>query len=68
VWKTTDGGKTWIPIDGDGTPALPDIPVHAVIVDPDHHQNLYPATTWVFLPRAKAAMSGRSKTQDLPML
>lgn len=44
VWKTTDGGENWIPIDGDGAGALPDIPVHAVMVDPKNRQNLYLGT------------------------
>jgi photosystem II stability/assembly factor-like uncharacterized protein len=44
VWKTADGGENWIPIDGDGAVGLPDIPVHAVIVDPNHRQHLYLAT------------------------
>jgi photosystem II stability/assembly factor-like uncharacterized protein len=44
VWKSTDGGETWISLDGDGTTGLPDIPVHALVVDPNHRQHLYLAT------------------------
>jgi photosystem II stability/assembly factor-like uncharacterized protein len=34
VFKTTDGGATWEPLDGAGAGALPDLPVHTVAVDP----------------------------------
>jgi len=44
VWKTTNGGESWIPIDGEGTAGLPDMPVHSVIVDPNHRQHLYLGT------------------------
>jgi hypothetical protein len=33
VWKTTDAGATWTPLDGSGDGALPDIPAHAVAID-----------------------------------
>jgi hypothetical protein len=34
VFHSTDGGKTWTPRDGSGDGALPDIPVHSILVDP----------------------------------
>jgi len=30
VWKTSDGGATWSPLDGSGEGALPDIPAHSI--------------------------------------
>lgn len=44
VWKTTDGGATWNPIDGTGEDALPDLPVHTVAVDPTRAGRLYVGT------------------------
>ncbi|HXV61708.1 MAG TPA: hypothetical protein VEK15_13500, partial [Vicinamibacteria bacterium] len=34
VWKSTDGGANWSPLDGSGGASLPDIPVHKILVDP----------------------------------
>lgn len=34
VWRSTDGGERWSDLDGSGDGRLPDIPVHALIVDP----------------------------------
>lgn len=41
VWRSTDAGATWQPIDGSGAGALPDIPVHHLVVDPNNRQRLY---------------------------
>ena len=32
VWKTTDAGATWTPLDGAGIGALPDIPAHNLVL------------------------------------
>ncbi|HKV12642.1 MAG TPA: hypothetical protein VJ725_31140 [Thermoanaerobaculia bacterium] len=44
VFKTTDGGVTWTSIDGAGAGALPDIPVHTILVDPTKTGRLYIGT------------------------
>ena len=44
VYKTSDGGATWTPIDGSGDGALPDAPVHSIVVDPLNNQTLYTGT------------------------
>lgn len=44
VWKTTNAGASWQPLDGSGAGALPDIPVHALVVDPGNSQHLYIGT------------------------
>ncbi len=44
VWKTSDGGASWASIDGSGATGIPDIPVHAVLVDPGDSQVLYLGT------------------------
>lgn len=41
VWQSMDGGADWTSIDGIGDGALPDIPVHHLIVDPGHRERLY---------------------------
>ena len=48
VFKSTDGGATWTLADGTQTPgnvnAIPDIPAHAVVVDPNDNQRIYVGT------------------------
>lgn len=44
VWKSTDDGVTWESIDGDGVNAVPDIPVHCIVVDPENPKRLYLGT------------------------
>src|ERR1017187_8744906 len=41
VYKSTDDGATWTGIDGIGSTALADIPIHTIIVDPNHSSTLY---------------------------
>jgi hypothetical protein len=44
VWRSTDGGVTWMGIDGAGTTSIPDVPVHSVVVDPSNTARLYVGT------------------------
>jgi hypothetical protein len=44
VWRSSDGGATWTPIDGTGSTALPDVPVHVILVDPHDSARLYIGT------------------------
>jgi len=44
VWKSTDAGATWAAIDGAGDTALPDVPVHSIVVDRSDSQRLYVGT------------------------
>ena len=44
IWRSDDGGLGWQPIDGSGDSALPDIPVHCVVVDPSNTARLYVGT------------------------
>ena len=44
VFKTTNGGQTWTNIDGSGAGAVPDIPVHCIVVDPIDARKLYLGT------------------------
>lgn len=44
VWRSFDAGKTWSPIDGEAEAALPDVPAHALTVDPQDSSRLYLAT------------------------
>ncbi len=44
VWKSTDGGRSWISIDGNGGGKLPDLPVHSLVVDPGDPARLYVGT------------------------
>lgn len=44
VFKSTDFGATWTSIDGTGATAIPDVPVHSLLVDPDDTQRLWVGT------------------------
>jgi hypothetical protein len=44
VFRSIDGGASWQDLDGSGAGALPDIPVHSIVVDPDDSQRLYLGT------------------------
>jgi photosystem II stability/assembly factor-like uncharacterized protein len=44
VFRSIDGGATWQSIDGSGATAIPDIPVHSIVIDPDDPQRLYVGT------------------------
>ena len=44
VWKSIDAGATWTNIDGSGATALPDIPVHSIVIDPADTNRLYVGT------------------------
>ena len=44
VWKSTDGGANWEPLDGTGAGALPDIPVNTIVINPSNRAHLYIGT------------------------
>jgi uncharacterized protein (TIGR03437 family) len=44
VWRTINGGMSWTSIDGTGNTAVPDIPVHCLVVDPSNTARLYVGT------------------------
>jgi hypothetical protein len=44
VWKSVDGGATFVNIDGAGVTGLPDIPVNSIVVDPTDTSHLYIGT------------------------
>jgi hypothetical protein len=44
VWKSEDGGASWSSIDGSGRTGLPNVPVHAIVVDPKDRERLYVGT------------------------
>ena len=44
VWRSQDFGRTWEALDGSGSTALPDIPVHSLVVDPENTRRIYLGT------------------------
>lgn len=44
VWKSTDAGASWQPLDGSGEGRLPDVPVHAIAINPRNPRELYLGT------------------------
>ena len=44
LYRSTNGGATWTPIDGASPRGLPDIPAHCLVVDPNDSSRLYLGT------------------------
>jgi photosystem II stability/assembly factor-like uncharacterized protein len=44
VWRSDDAGRNWVSIDGSGATAVPDIPVHSIVIDPADTDRLYLGT------------------------
>ncbi len=44
VWRSTNGGVSWTPIDGAGAGALPNVPVHSIVIDPSNTARFYIGT------------------------
>lgn len=44
VWKSVDAGANWEPLDGVGEGRLPDVPVHAIAINPRNTRELYIGT------------------------
>ncbi len=44
VYRSGDGAASWSRLDGSGSGALPDIPTHSIVVDPDDGSRLYLGT------------------------
>lgn len=44
VWRSTNGGVSWQPVDGSGAARIPDVPVHSIVVDPLNPLWLYVGT------------------------
>ncbi len=44
VWRSTDGGQNFTAIDGTAPAVLPDVPVHALAVDPTNGNRLFVGT------------------------
>jgi hypothetical protein len=44
IYKSSDGGQSWVGIDGSGVTGLPDVPAHCVTVDPHNPSHLYVGT------------------------
>jgi len=44
VYRSANGGHTWLAIDGAGAATVPDAPVHTLVVDPAHTERIYLGT------------------------
>jgi photosystem II stability/assembly factor-like uncharacterized protein len=44
VFRSDDHGASWVSVDGTGPTAIPDVPVHSLVVDPANNQRLYAGT------------------------
>lgn len=61
VWRSTDGGETWVAIDGSGSGRLPDVPVHSLVVDPNNRERLFIASDVGVFVSIDAGMSWASE-------
>ncbi len=57
VWKSLDGGSSWLSLGGSGAGSLPDLPVHALAVDPGDSRHLYLGTDLGVLVTADGGIS-----------
>ncbi len=63
VFRSVNGGQSWAKIDGSGNTAIPDIPVHNIVVAPGKSQRLYIGTDLgVFVSLDGGANWGRENT------
>lgn len=44
LWRTGDGGGSWVALDGSGPTGIPDIPSHTLFIDPLDTNHLYLGT------------------------
>jgi uncharacterized protein (TIGR03437 family) len=44
IFKSMDGGYSWIPLNGSGSSAFPDVPSHVLLIDPNDSSRLYVGT------------------------
>ncbi|MBS1811622.1 MAG: pre-peptidase C-terminal domain-containing protein [Acidobacteria bacterium] len=44
VWRSDDAGASWANLDGEGANALPDMPVHSLVIDPRNAERLFIGT------------------------
>lgn len=69
MFKTTDGGKTFTPVNtGSGDNQLPDVPVNVIRQDPSNPQTLYVATVLGVYRTQDGGASWSRLGQGLPMV
>ena len=61
LYRSSDGGASWRPLDGSRDLNLPDIPAHSIVVDPDVRSRLYLGTDAGVFVRSMVASDGRWK-------
>ena len=66
VWSSNDGGRSWTSMDGAGEAALPDIPVHSLVVDPTRPTRLFIGTDLGVFVSLDGGMSWSVETSGFP--
>jgi hypothetical protein len=66
VWRSTDAGLTWKRSDGAGKTAIPDIPVHILIIDPLDPSRLYIGTDLGVLMSLDEGATWRNENTGFP--
>jgi photosystem II stability/assembly factor-like uncharacterized protein len=64
VFKTTDGGQSWLDISG----GLPEVPVNEIVIDPDSPANLYLANDVGVFASFNAGNTWNNISQGLPAI
>jgi hypothetical protein len=66
VWKSENAGASWTALDGSGVDALPDLPVHSVVVDPKRPGQLFVGSDLGVFASADGGASWGVATGALP--
>jgi hypothetical protein len=62
VYRSSNGGSTWVNIDGSGASAVPDLPVHTLAVNPYQPSTLYIGTEFGVMVSTDGGASWASET------
>ena len=68
VYRSRDMGQTWEDVSGSGTGALPDIPVNAFAIDPDHPEHLFVGTDVGMFMSLDEGQSWQPMQDGMPMV
>lgn len=66
VWYSSNQGTTWLDISGSGQSALPNVPVHTLVIDPVNSSTLYIGTETGIYTSEDRGMSWSTYSSGMP--